>query len=429
MSSLKPSRSNAPSRDVAARSRRAWLALGARRHASALALLAAVALALHHRAVLHPGPQGDEPLYAAAAARVTAGASPFEVPGYYYPAAFAHAWAVTERLAPSVPAWRWWRGANLAAAVLLVWLAAGHLSVRRERWWLAPLLGAPLLAAPGLSFALGDGNLSPLTALLVAAGVLSAGRRWAIAGLLLGLSVAIKPFALPALVALAVPWRRPGAGEEPSRRLGPTQRAGLLGLALAAAVLLAFPHWRELLGQPVQALTAGRTVSVDRLFHLLGLELQRPALLALVYGALAAAAWRFTRTPTERAVVALAGAVVAAPLVWSHTMLLALPMLTLALSLHWPLLARPRVEDTRRAAQARRDRLVAVAAGALVALQLLVQPGGFDHLSRLVQIALALPMLAAPPLTAALVIRRLRAEKCAIGHGSSVGSIRREARA
>jgi hypothetical protein len=245
-------------------------------------------------------------------------------------------------------------------------------------------------------------------------------------GLLLGSSVALKPFALPALVALLAPRlagkrragaRLPGkhpAGKHPAgkhaagewiadRWPGPEQRAGLLGIVLAGATLLGPPYAHELLTQPIETLSTIRTVSFDRLLRLLGLPLPRFVVLGVVYAMLAGAATLWTRSRLERQLVAFAGAMVAAPLVWSHTMILGLPMLTLALACHAPDLAS-------RAPADRRPRLVALAVFALVALQLFFQPGGFDHHAVPVQILFATPMLAAPPLTATLVIRRLRAD-------------------
>jgi len=404
-------RDHPPDGATVAQWEREWLAQRPRRQLIAIGLLSLVALALYHRVLLRAGEFADETIYVAAASAVATGESPFEVPGYYYPAAFAYLWAATEK-ALAIPAWLVWRLANLAAAILLVWLAGIHVPVDERRWWLRPLLCAPLLAAPGISLALRTGNVSVLTALLVAAGVLLAGHRPLRAGLLLGASVAIKPLAVPALMALAAPGvrRSRSGGAPPLAVLGAEQRASALGLALAALVLFAVPFSRELLAQPVEVLSTIRTVSFERLFRLLGLPLPRLAVLAIVYGALAAAAAWWTRDRMERAVVALAGAMVAAPLVWSHTMILGLPFLTLALAVHWPDLARnARVpQPAQDAAVARRHRLTALSVLALVALQLFFQPGGFDHHPVPVQVALSLPMLAAPPLTAALLIRRMR---------------------
>ncbi|HVS64431.1 MAG TPA: glycosyltransferase family 87 protein [Thermoanaerobaculia bacterium] len=404
-------RDHPPDGATVAQWEREWLDQGVRRHLIAIGLLSLVALALYHRVLLRTGEFADETIYVAAARAVATGESPFQVPGYYYPAAFAYLWAATEK-ASAIPAWLAWRLANLAAAILLVWLAGIHFPVDERRWWLRPLLCAPLLAAPGISLALRTGNVSVLTALLVAAGVLLAGHRPLRAGLLLGASVAIKPLAVPALVALATPGvrRSRSGGAPPLSVLGPEQRASALGLALAALVLFAVPFSRELLTQPVEVLSTIRTVSFERLFRLLGLPLPRFAVLAIVYVALAAAASWWTRDRIERAVVALAGAMCAAPLVWSHTLILGLPFLTLALAVHWPDLARDPASDLGNpsAAVGRRRRLTALAVLALVALQLFLQPGGFDHYAVAVQVALSLPMLAAPPLTAALLIRRMR---------------------
>ncbi|HVS13621.1 MAG TPA: hypothetical protein VMV46_06845 [Thermoanaerobaculia bacterium] len=383
---------------------RSWLAQGARSHLVALLVLAIATLLLYHRTALHPRPVTDESIYAEAAAAVAGGESPYRVPGYYYPAAFAFAWAGTDAVLGPVPSFAFWRFLNFAAAVALAWLAGLYVPAGLSlRGRLA--VAIPLLAAPGMALGLRHGNVSILTAVLVTGGVLLAGRWWLLAGLLLGSSVAIKPLALPALVVLAAPRRHAerdfGAG---LLRLASEQRAALLGLAVAAAMLIPVPYLTELLAQPVEDLTRVRTVSVFRLLDLLGLSLPRLPVLAALYAAFALAALG-ARTRVERAVLALVAAMVAAPVVWPHTMVLGLPFLVLAVAAFWPDL-RP-ARDAATPGEPRR-RLVALAVWALVALQLGFQAGGFDLHPVPVQIAFCIPILAAPPVTAALLFRRLR---------------------
>jgi hypothetical protein len=384
---------------------RAWLDQGATRHLLALLVLAAVTVLLYHGTLLHPRPVTDESIYAEAAAAVAGGESPYRVPGFYYPAAFAFAWAGTDAILGAVPAFAFWRAANFAAAVALAWLAVLYLPVGGAPLRRRLAVAAPLLAAPGMALGLRAGNVSILTAVLVTGGVLLAARWWLLAGLLLGASVAIKPLALPALVVLLAPRLHGADGDRRLvrlLRLAPEQRAALLGLAVAVAVLVPVPYLRDLLSQPVEALTRARTVSVFRLVGLLGLELPRLPVLAALYLVFALLALGM-RTRVERAVLAMVAAMVAAPVVWPHTMVLGFPFLVLALAVFWPDLRRSDPDPS-----ARRRRLVALVVYALVALQLCFQPGGFDLYPVWVQIAFCVPILAAPPLAAALLVRRLR---------------------
>ncbi|MGH9464108.1 MAG: hypothetical protein ACRD0X_00575, partial [Thermoanaerobaculia bacterium] len=145
-----------------------------------------------------------------------------------------------------------------------------------------------------------------------------------LAGLLLGASLAVKPLA-PGVLAVLLAHRPVGGG-----------RRHLLTVAVAAlvasALILPLPYLDGMLSVPASSSRLLiRTVSPHRIAYLLGWH---DNAVPLSLGLLAVAVWVSRRRPRTPEVVALLAAVTAigaTPVVWSHSLLLTLPLQVLAL--------------------------------------------------------------------------------------------------
>jgi len=264
----------------------------------------------------------DEMQYFAAFERVAAGRSPFDEPGYLYPAAFAYAGAWSVEHLGRARTDNLLQAANLLGLALTLWCAAAWLP-----WSAAQrLLGgtAFILLAPQARYSVGSNNVSLAVAGMIVAGLLLVPRRPLAAGLLLGGSVALKPVAPAALGCLLF-----ARGELGGRR---NVVAAGVGIAVAAALVLLLPHSAELLGR-VGGRAVLDTVSLHRLPGLFGLGVNLIWVSVLV--AVAAVAVLVLRGPLGRGrflCLATAATVAATPLVRSHTLVLLLPLEVLAVT-------------------------------------------------------------------------------------------------
>ncbi len=145
-------------------------------------------------------------------------------------------------------------------------------------------------------------------------------------GLLLGLSTVTKPIAPVGLATLA------------AHRPSPGGRSHLLaagtGIAIAGALTLASPFltdYLELDGNP-NVWPLSRSTSLYRWLHLMGLPLPPVALVLLVALVTAWLARRGPISPRQLYILAIAGMTLATPALWSHTLLLTLPLQIMALA-------------------------------------------------------------------------------------------------
>lgn len=309
-------------------SRRPW-----HHHALAVAALAALLALRWAPALTSPEPLADERIYLSAVAKVMEGKSPAAAHGYlYFPfLAITGAWQA-EILGPMAVAWEM-RLANLLGLALTAWCALAWSPWGR---WRKVLVAAVALALmPAASFGMGYGNLSLAVSGLVVAGLLLWPRAPLTAGGLLGLSIAVKPLAPVAVLALAVHRPEESEAEEPDPiQARPHFLAAAMALFVAGSLILSFPYLKDVLGQAEPDL-ASRTVSFHRFPYVLGLRLHP----AMIFGAVAAATAVLARwRPLPRYLflsLALAGTLAATPLVWSHTLILTLPIQALALQVAW----------------------------------------------------------------------------------------------
>ncbi len=291
---------------------------------SVLVFFAVLALRYGHL-LTFPDILNDEISYTRAARRVAAGQSPY-YGGYLYTPLVAVAVAVAVERWELLSVLIGMRTLNFLGVAVTVWIALLPLRWHLLRRWLVG--GLYLALAPAVHFTLQFSNLSGA----VVGAISVALALWPVAplfaGLLLGASLAVKPLAPGALAVLLA--HRPAGG-------GRGQVAAVAVASLAAALLiLPLPYLGEMLAVP--AATARqliRTVSPHRIAYLLGWHDNAvPLSLAL----LAAAVWVSRRrawTPAAVAILAAVTAIATTPIVWSHSLLLTLPLQVLALERAW----------------------------------------------------------------------------------------------
>jgi hypothetical protein len=292
---------------------------GLRRHAAAVLLLFALGLARWWPQLAWEQLHYDELDYLHEATLVRQGQSPYGEPRFLYPPSFAVLGAAALELLPPIELARVVRGLDLLGLVAAAWVAALGTPWRR-RW---RLLAAALvvLLAPGFGLAAEYGNVSPLVVGLSLVGSWMAPRRPLVAGALLGFGLAIKPLAAAAAVLLA-------ALGAPTAELRRARRAGWLALAIGGALLLGLGarYLPDLLARSQGRPDIAGNVSLLRVLHCFGVELPAPLVFAAVA---AAAAVLCRRRPPDRGrllLVASSVAPLALPVVWAHTLLLALPV-------------------------------------------------------------------------------------------------------
>lgn len=313
-----------------------------------VAALVALALlvAIRFRAPLaSPEPLPDETNYVRGFAAAAAGRSPYVDTGFLGPpllarcgAAAIERWGLAATLAGL-------RATHVAGLVALLWYGLAPLGATRGRRLL--LAAALALLLPGAWQAMFWGNLSLETGGLVAAGLALWPAAPVFAGALLGASVLLKPIAPVAVLALLVHRPRPDADRRAAsparRRLSAHVVAALVAGAVGGAILLLPPGLGDFLARSDAGLSM-RSASWHRLLHLAGIS--PPPLVPLALVALATVAWvrRRPRDPALVAAMAAAAALAATPLVWNHTLLLAIPCEAIALR---TLVARRRAGTAR----------------------------------------------------------------------------------
>lgn len=355
-----------------------WRTASLASHAAALAVVTAVLVVRFHAAVLSPVPVEDERVYFGAFEKAAQGESPYGGFYFYTPTfALAGAWSVEHFGEAAVLAAM--RTANLLGMAWIAWLSGAWLPWTWRRRLLAA--SAYVAVAPAVRLGAAWGNLSLLVVGLLLAALLVWPRRPVAAGLLLAASLVIKP--LGPVVAVALAAHRPANGGR--RHLV----AGFLGLALAAALVLPMPWLQDMLafgGKPEN----GRNVALQHLLYCFGLRLGTVMVAAAVAVATLVAGRR-RRWPRE-SLLGFAGVagVLALPVVWSHTLLLVLPLEVMALTVAFARRAAPGAGTS-----ALRRYEAAFVVLAVLAVQLCEGLGGIETWPLLVQgVATLLPALA-----------------------------------
>jgi hypothetical protein len=299
-----------------------WARLPLRVHAGCLLVLMLVPLLRWWPMVTETQiPLGDEVAYFNAFELVAAGESPFEEPDYLYPSVFAYAgaWSLVHLGRTFTDALL--QALNLLGLASAIWCSMAWLS------WTVPrrlMAGAAfILLAPQVRYSVEFNNFSLAVAGMVLGGLLLVSRRPLVAGLLLGSSVALKPVA-PMAVGCLLFARREG---HPRRRW----LAAAAAILVAAGLVLLFPHLDELLALTDTDRVAA-TISLHRFPKLFGFEVNALWISApLALAALAVVA-RHLLGRARFLCFAVTASVAVTPLVWSHTLVVLLPLEVLALA-------------------------------------------------------------------------------------------------
>lgn len=368
-----------------------WRRLPLRWHLAAVLMLVLLALA-RWSFLRAPIALGDEDLYLQAFTITRDGGSPYDVDGYFYPLTFARGGAALLDVAGPGGTLGAMRGANLLGLAATFWLATAWLPMSNPRRWLAA--AGLLCLSPAVHAGLDLGNISFFIVGLTLAALLVWPRRPLIAGGLLGTSVALKPIAAAVIPILGI--HRP---QWPGRRHLPAAAAA--GGA-AAVLLMPISGLRDLLGQEMVELAYARSFSLQRVFALIGVDASC-LLLTLTASALAVALVRWRPiSAVQLLCYGVATISLVTPLVWNHTLIVALPVQGLALALAWNRFQATLAGDARQSVPRRYEPLsVAIA----VAMMHAGTTAGFDNLHPWIQLPLLLAVGLTPAALCAYVFR------------------------
>jgi len=292
--------------------------------------LAGVALLRFRAQIVSPAPHTDERVYLEAFEAVANGASPYALHAdqldFYYPPPFAHFGAAALSRVGLGPLVAFFRVANLLGLIATLWIAGRWAALSPPRL-LVVGTAYLALAPPALRHGFNSGNLSFAVVGTILVALAAWPRNPLSAGTLLGASSILKPIAPIGLVALFA--------QRPSREAGRHRLGAAIGLALAAALMLSSPDLDAYLHVPlaIDLWPRRRSVSLYRWMHLAGLPFSPALIFAGV--ALGVVFWvrRRETSPRLLATIAIAGMTLATPVLWSHSLLLTLPLQTRALAI------------------------------------------------------------------------------------------------
>ena len=297
-------------------------------HAAALAALSLVALVRFHGALLSPRPLADELVYLEAFRAYAAGDSLYRPSpdgrGYYYPPTFARLGAAALAAAGPDRLLAALRFANLIGLVAALWIALRLTTLAVPAAFATGVIYL-VLAPPALAHGFTSGNLSFAVVGSILVALFAWPRQPVGGGALLGASALVKPIAPVGLAVLAL--HRPAGGGR--RHL----LAGGVGLALFAAATLTTAHLGEYLeaGRALGDWPLRRSLSLYRWLRIAGLPVTPLVVAAAVAVATVLWARRAPRPPRTLAIAAIAGMTLAAPALWSHSLVLTWPLQAMAI--------------------------------------------------------------------------------------------------
>lgn len=301
-----------------------WQSVPISRHCLAVLSLTLVAMVRWFPWVTWLEPLNDEMVYFGAFRMAAEGLSPFMQQGYLYPPILALAGGWGLQVFGEVGVIAVVRVANVVGLATTVWCALAWLP---WKWTRRLIVGAVFLSiSPQVRFSMLFGNLSLAVAGLIILGLLTWHRRPLFSGFFLGISVAIKQVA-PVAIALLFLHR-------PSREGHRHHVAALAGAAIVAGLALSFPFFGEIPALGIESRLA-RTVSIHRFAYLLGLRYSTIWLSALVALVVSFIVRKGRMSQTHFLLFAIASTLMATPLVWSHTLVVALPLEVIALQIAW----------------------------------------------------------------------------------------------
>jgi hypothetical protein len=322
---------------------RSWLATSIWRHALAIASIALLATLRWNLTLLAGVAHGDESVYFRAFDLVARGKSPYYGHFYYAPI-FAYLGARLQAAVGFRATLIGLRMLNLVGLATLVWCAFAWSRMRTSTK--LSLAAAFVWFAPAVALTLRWGNLSPIASALIVVALILLERsslpandsapllgpsRAITAATSLAVSILIKP------IAAVVPFLIAGARRGETRR---SARASLitagLALAVAATGFLAMPFFAEFLAARSDPGAIGRSTSLQRVIYCFGLR-PPPLVVLVVVLALAIFVARRACVMDSGTFIAFvtATALLATPIVWSHTLLLTLPAQVMAIERAW----------------------------------------------------------------------------------------------
>ena len=349
-----------------------------------VAALAAVIALRHWGHTIVDYPYNDEIAYMRAVDFVLSGESPYTRGNYLYPPLLAVVGAAFVESFGRVPFLALLRVLSCVGMAATVWFAM--ISVPWRRWFL-PAAVAFVCLAPSVSYTIELHNISPAIAGPTLAALWIWPRRPVAAGALLGLGAVVKPmvFLVPFLLAI----HRPRAGGH--RHLV----AGGVGIAVTGLLLWLPPYFMDMLQLSSRPATIPRSVSFHRLAYVAGWE--QNAL--WISGAIALAAVLVVRKlelgRLEFLAVSVTAALMATPVLWSHTLVLSLPVQAMVL--------QRLVERRERGLLHHRFEPVFVIL-AVAAVQLSAGASSIDDRGSLFQLFGTLPIAVAPFLLTAYLL-------------------------
>ncbi len=286
-------------------------------------MIAGLALVIAARQWSHavPGiPLNDEISYMRAIDFVLAGESPYTRGGYLYPPLLAVVGAgLVDSFGAAAFLWHL-RALTYLGMATVVWMGLAAVPWRR---WFLPAAVAFVCLAPSVTYSIELHNISPLIAATTLLALWVWPRLPIVAGVLLGLGVVLKPMVL--LIPFLLLVHRPRTGGIRHRI------AGGVGLAVTALLLWLPPYLPDMLALASRTATIPRSVSFHRLAYLAGWE----GGAIWVSGAIALAALVVVRRlelgRLEFLVISVTASLMATPILWSHTLVLALPVQTMVL--------------------------------------------------------------------------------------------------
>ncbi len=299
---------------------RSWCREPPWRHGAAILCLALVLVVRWQSVVLWQGAVNDERLYLAAFRLAAAGESPFQLNYNYFPVMAIAGGALQEQIG-AVWTLVAMRAVNLLGLATVTWFSLAWLP---WTWRVRLAAGAAFLClAPAVMMGVHWGNLSLAVVGLVTATLFIWRSRPILAGVALAASLVIKPIAPLAVFVLAV--HRPPEGGR--RHLLAAMVAGVLTVAL----VLPFPYLEDMLALGADRRESFRSIALQHVLYCFGLEIGAWPLIAAVAAASFLWVRRRTLPPAYFFAVAATATLLATPIVWNHTMLVALPLEVLAL--------------------------------------------------------------------------------------------------
>ncbi len=305
-----------------------WVAFPLKVHFLAiLSLFGVLLFAWYEYTLLSTYPNVDEYHYAWAAERVAAGEDPYVggrgKKGYLYPPLLAFVLAAIFKVGGEVGVLVVNRFLNMVGLALFGWFtAAWAKGDATQRWRDITLL---LLLSPPVSMGVKFQNLT-----LFAAGasivVLFFHKKYPfICGILLGLSIAVKPLVVPIMIVLFATFTRHGV------------IVSVVSSIVAALLTVPFPYfdsWFYKL-ERIKSHIADGSASIHRILHALDLHYLMTPVLFISFIFVFIISTKFAKDIHSVVAISLASSLFVTPVTWLHTYLLALPLIVMAWNIYF----------------------------------------------------------------------------------------------